>query len=130
MVVRLEGPGWRIADGLFLLLFAFSVVVQVNDPDPFRWIAIYSAAALACLLGNQLHWTVPVAIGLVALGWAATLAPNVLGRVPFLSMFEEFEMKSLAVEESREMYGLLIVAFWMVVLAIANRRSAGRLTAK
>jgi hypothetical protein len=116
MVVRLEGPGWRIADGLFLLLFAFSVVVQVNDPDPFRWIAIYSAAALACLLGDQLHWTVPVAIGLVALGWAATIAPNVLGRVPFLSMFEEFEMKSLAVEESREMYGLFLVAFWMAVL--------------
>jgi hypothetical protein len=116
MVVRLEGPGWRIADGLFLLLFAFSVVVQVNDPDPFRWIAIYSVAALACLLGNQLHWTVPVAIGLVALGWAATLAPNVLGRVPFLSMFEEFEMKSVAVEESREMYGLVLVAFWMAVL--------------
>ena len=116
MVVRLEGPGWRIADGLFLLLFAFSVVVQVNDPDPFRWIAIYSAAALACLLGDQLHWTVPVAIGMVALGWAATIAPNVLGRVPFLSMFEEFEMKSLAVEESREMYGLFLVAFWMAVL--------------
>jgi hypothetical protein len=63
-----------------------------------------------------LHWTVPVAIGLVALGWAATLAPNVLGRVPFLEMFEQFEMKDRGVEESREMYGLLLVTFWMAVL--------------
>ena len=117
MAVRLEGPGWRIADGVFLLLFAFSVVVQVNDPDPFRWIAIYSAAALACLLSNQLHWAVPAGIGIIALMWAVTLAPNVLGRVPFLDMFEEFEMKSVAVEESREMYGLLLVAFWMAILA-------------
>src|SRR5574339_99254 len=100
MAVRLEGPGWRILDGVFLLLFAFSVVVKVNDPDPFGWIAIYSAAALACLLGNQLHWTIPVAIGLVALAWAATLAPNVIGRVPFLEMFQEFEMKDPGVEES------------------------------
>ena len=117
MPVRLEGPLWRVADAVFLLLFAFSVVVQVNDPDPLRWIAIYGAAAIACLVGKQFHWTVPVAIGLVALAWAVTIAPNVLGRVPFGAMFEEFEVKNQGVEESREMYGLLLVAFWMAVLA-------------
>jgi hypothetical protein len=117
MVVRLDGPLWRLADGLFLLLFAFSVVMQVNDPDPLRWIAIYSAAALACLVSSQLHWFFPAAVGLVALAWAVTLAPAVIGNVPFLSMFEEFEMKNIAIEESREMYGLLLVAFWMAVLA-------------
>jgi len=117
MVVRLDGPLWRLADGLFLLLFAFSVVLQVNDPDPLRWIAIYSAAALACLVSSQLHWFFPAAVGLVALAWATTLAPAVIGNVPFLSMFEEFEMKNIAIEESREMYGLLLVAFWMAVLA-------------
>jgi hypothetical protein len=117
MVVRLDGPLWRLADGLFLLLFAFSVVMQVNDPDPLRWIAIYSAAALACLVSSQLHWFFPAAVGLVALAWATTLAPAVIGNVPFLSMFEEFEMKNIAIEESREMYGLLLVAFWMAVLA-------------
>jgi hypothetical protein len=117
MAVRFEGPLWRVADAVFLLLFAFSVVVQVNDPDPLRWIAIYGAAAIACLVGKQFHWTVPVAIGLVALAWAITIAPNVLGRVPFREMFREFEMKSAGVEESREMYGLLLVAGWMAVLA-------------
>jgi hypothetical protein len=38
-------------------------------------------------------------------------------------MFGAWEMKDTGVEESREMYGLLIVAGWMVVLTIANRRS-------
>ena len=117
MVVRLDGPIWRIADGVFLLLFAFSVVVQVNDPDPLRWIAIYGAAAVACLVSGQLHWFFPAGVGLIALAWAATLAPGLIGKVPFLSMFEEFEMKNIGVEESREMYGLFLVAGWMAVLA-------------
>ena len=117
MAVRLEGgPLWRILDGVFLLLFAFSVVVQVNDPDPLRWIAIYGAAAVACLVAGQLNWTVPVAIGLVALAWAITIAPNVLGIVPVREMFREFEMKDRGVEEAREMYGLLLIAVWMAVL--------------
>lgn len=117
MVARLDGPIWRIADGVFLLLFAFSVVVQVNDPDPLPWIAIYSAAALACMVSGQLHWSFPAGVGIVALAWAVTIAPRVIGNVPFLSMFEEFEMKNIGIEESREMYGLLLVAGWMAVLA-------------
>lgn len=129
MAVRQFGPAWRIADGIFLLLFAFSVVVQVNDPDPFRWIAIYSVAALACMMAEHLHWTVFALIGIVALAWAATFAPDIIGRVPFLSMFEEFEMKSKDVEESREMYGLLLVAFWMSMLSyrafVRSQRSRG-----
>jgi hypothetical protein len=34
----------------------------------------------------------------------------------FLDMFAEFEMKDIGVEESREMYGLLLVGGWMAVL--------------
>lgn len=113
---------WRVADALFLLMFVFSVVVQVNDPDPLAWMAMYGAAAIACLLSllGRVPWWFAVLVGLVALGWAATLAPRVLGNVPFLSMFAEFEMKDIGVEESREMYGLLIIAGWMAV--IGHRR--------
>ncbi len=113
---------WKVADALFLLMFVFSVVVQVNDPDPLAWMAMYGAAAIACLLSllGRVPWWFAVLVGLVALGWAATLAPRVLGNVPFLSMFAEFEMKDIGVEESREMYGLLIIAGWMAV--IGHRR--------
>ena len=109
---------WRIADALFLLMFVFSVIVQVNDPDPIAWMAIYGAAALACLLSlmGKLPWWFAVVTGIVALAWAATIAPRVIGQVPFLDMFAEFEMKDIGVEESREMYGLLLIGGWMAVL--------------
>lgn len=113
-----ESVVWRIADALFFLMFAFSVVVQGNDPDPLAWMAIYGAAAVACLLSlaGRLPWWFAVITGIVALAWAATIAPRVIGQVPFLDMFAEFEMKDIGVEESREMYGLLLIGGWMSVL--------------
>ena len=109
---------WKVADAIFLLMFVFSVFVQVNDPDPLTWMAIYGAAAIACLLSlmGRLPWWFAVITGLVALAWAATIAPRVIGQVPFLDMFAEFEMHDIGVEESREMYGLLIIGAWMAVL--------------
>jgi hypothetical protein len=107
-----------------LLLFTFGAAVQFNDPDPARWIAIYALAAVACLFSllRRLHWTLPTLICIVALVWAATLARHVIGRVPFGDMFGAFEMKNVGIEESREMYGLLIIAAWMAVLALRARR--------
>jgi hypothetical protein len=109
---------WKGADALFLLMFTFSTVVQINDPDPWAWILMYGAAAVACLLSltGRLPWWFAVLVGLVAVAWALTLAPRVIGQVPFLAMFEEFEMKDAGVEESREMYGLAMIAAWMAVL--------------
>lgn len=109
---------WKVADALFLLMFVFSVVMQLNDPDPVRWMAIYGAAAFACLLSlaGRLRWWFAVVTGIVALVWAATIMPRVIGQVPFLDMFAEFEMKDIGVEESREMYGLLLIGGWMAVL--------------
>ena len=106
-----------------LLLFTFGAVVQVNDPDPARWIAVYALAAAACLLSllRRMHWTLPALLCAVSLVWAATLAPRVVGRVPFREMFGAFEMRTIGIEESREMYGLLIIAAWMAVLALRSR---------
>jgi hypothetical protein len=111
-----------------LLVFAFSTAVQVNDPDPLRWVAVYGLAAVVCLLSlaGRVPWWPPALLCLVALALAATLAPRVLGRVPLRDMFGAFEMRDTGVEESREMYGLLIVAAWMAVVAARARpRTAG-----
>ena len=118
MAAERARAAWKVADALFLLMFVFSVVVQANDPDPTRWMAIYGAAAVACLLSllGRLPWWFAVLTGVVALVWAATIAPRVIGQVPFLDMFAEFEMKDIGVEESREMYGLLLVGGWMAIL--------------
>ena len=58
----------------------------------------------------------------MTVAWAATLAPRVVGRVPFSDMFGAFEMKDVGIEESREMYGLLIIAAWMALIALRARR--------
>jgi hypothetical protein len=117
-----------IANGVMSLLFAFAVVVQINDPDPFAWMAIYGLACIACVLAllRRGHWLVPASVGAVAIIWAVTIAPRVLGRVPFLDMFNEFEMRDVGIEESREMYGLVMIAAWMTVLALNARPRAGR----
>ena len=115
---RLTSIAWKVADVLFLLMFAFSVVVQVNDPDPLPWMLMYGAAAMACLLSltGKLKWQFAVITGIIALAWAASIAPRVIGQVPFMDMFAEFEMKDIGVEESREMYGLILIGGWMALL--------------
>jgi Transmembrane family 220, helix len=111
-----------------LLLFTFAALLQLNDPDPVRWFAVYALAAAACLLSllGRSRWALPALLWAAALAWAATIAPRVVGRVPFGDMFSAWEMHNAGIEESREMYGLLIVAAWMAVLALRARRGSVR----
>jgi len=114
----------KLLNYLMTVCFLFSVVVQYNDPDPVRWMLIYGLACAACVLAilNRLNWIFPAAIGLVALAWAMTLAPNVIGKVAFRELFEAFEMKDERVEVAREFGGLLIVTFWMAALVLQSLR--------
>jgi hypothetical protein len=113
-----------------LLAFVFSVIVQFNDPDPLLWAAIYAAATIVCLveLRRRTRPVIPATLAGVTLAWAATIAPRVVGKVRFTEMFAEFEMANTGIEESREMYGLVFIALWMIAVAIAawRRRSIVR----
>ena len=119
---------WTVANAVMLLAFVFSVIVQFNDPDPLLWAAIYAVAALVCWLEirRRTNPWFPAIIAAAALTWAATIAPRVIGKVPFGAMFAEFEMADIGVEESREMYGLALIALWMIAVASAawRRRSS------
>jgi transmembrane protein TMEM220 len=121
---RRPSLGWTVANVVAALLFAASVAVQVNDPDPLPWMAIYGGAAIIALLEctRRVRPVFPALLSVTALGWAATVAPRVIGKVPFTEMFGAFEMKNVGVEESREMYGLLLVALWMAAVALAGWR--------
>lgn len=100
-------------------LFIFAAGLQYNDPDPLRWMAVYLAAAAACIAAFfGPRRVLPAAVGLAALAWAVTLAPE----VAFFRLFDRWEMKDAAVEETREFWGLVIVAGWMAALA-ARRKS-------
>ena len=110
---------------VFGLLFLLGAVVQYNDPDPLGWMLIYLAAALASLARamGRLPRAVPAVVGLMALGWAAPLAPQVLGRGEFTSMFGAWEMADSGIEMSREFWGLMMIAAWMAVLTVFHRAS-------
>jgi len=116
---------WTLANGVMLVMFLFSAAVQFNDPDPAVWIGIYGVAAVVCVLEIRRRtpvWT-PVVIALIALLWAGTLYYGARD-VPISSLFAEWDMRDVRVEEAREMYGLAIVAAWMIVIATAVRARA------
>jgi len=118
----------RLAHAVMALLFFFGAAVQWNDPDPARWMAIYLGAAIACLLTalGRGHWALAALVGAVALAWAATLAPAVLGKVEPTELVDAWEMKDARVEVGREMYGLLIIAAWMGLTVVTERRRRAR----
>ncbi len=116
--------GWRALNMLMTAAFVLSVLVQFNDPDPFLWTGIWSAAATACVLELRGRGGVgfPSAVALITLGYAVHLAPGVVGQVPFVAMFGAWEMADVGIEESREFYGLLWITAWMLTLAVTAWR--------
>lgn len=118
---------WTAANAIMLAMFALSVVVQYNDPDPIAWMAVYGAAAVLC--GLELRRSTPpwavLALGLGALAWAGYIAFRVHD-VPLGALVAAWEMKDVQIEEAREMYGLAIVGIWMLTIAAAVRTRSKR----
>ena len=119
---------WTAANAVMTVMFAASVVVQYNDPDPLPWMLVYGSGAVVAGLEvvRRARVLLAAVVGLVALGWAGSIAPRVLGKVPFGDMFGAFEMKHTGIEESREMYGLLLIAVWMAAVTVAAWRRRDR----
>ncbi len=117
-------PVLQFVNLVMLIAFVFGVIVQYNDPDPARWMAMYGAAALACgwYAAGRRQWVVPAIVLVIALIWASTLAPNAIGKVRFGELFEAFEMKDERIEIGREFGGLVIIAAWMLVLTLVSWR--------
>src|SRR5688572_1874241 len=77
-LARATSRGWRAASGLFCLLALWAAYLQLNDPDPERWAAMYLAcagAAFMCALGRGSAWLCAAVAG-VALLWATAIAPE------------------------------------------------------
>jgi hypothetical protein len=122
----MNARAWTVANGIMLLMFLFSAVVQLNDPDPLPWMAIYIAAAFVCGLETRRRtplWA-PVVVAVIALAWSGYIATRARD-VPITALFAEWEMRNIRVEEAREMYGLAIVGIWMLVI-IGARWARGK----
>jgi hypothetical protein len=113
---------FRTANAFMAMLFVLATVVQYNDPDPLRWMALYGAAAVlsawSAARPRAVSSWAPALLGLVALTWGALLGLGVAGQVRFADLFRSWHMEQERVEEAREAIGLFIVAAWMAVLAL------------
>jgi hypothetical protein len=119
---------FRALNAGMALLFLFAAVVQYNDPDPLRWVAIYGAACLASIMAaarRPLHPAVVAGIAAVALVWSLAIMFQGQGGAAYRHMFDAWEMTAADVEEARESVGLLIVAAWMTALAVRRPRRWG-----
>jgi GNAT superfamily N-acetyltransferase len=94
------------------LLFAYSALLQLNDPDPARWFVLYAAAS-ACFSAST-YASAPkilfAGLACAAGAWALTLVPGVWSERAFTGS-----------EEERELAGLLLVALASVVLLSGKR---------
>jgi hypothetical protein len=105
-------------------LFALAAAVQLNDPDPIRWIAVYGLAAI--ISGYAAVTRVPrraaIVLAAAALAWAAVIGLGGPSGEEYRQMFQAWEMRSPGIEEARETTGLVIVAAWMLALVMRDRR--------
>jgi hypothetical protein len=117
-----------VANLVMAALFLVSAALQYNDPDPLGWIAIYVAAAVACVqLGrHERSWVVPLLVLVAAVAWIGTLAPGVVREVAPDDLFKSMDDKGGSAELARECGGLAIVAAWMALIALTSRRAARR----
>ncbi|NND71883.1 MAG: hypothetical protein HKN43_09905 [Rhodothermales bacterium] len=116
----------KTGKAILAAVFAFGALVQINDPDPFLWIAIYLIAASTCIFSIYRPAMIlpALTIGIIALAWAAWLSPSVIGNTPFTDMFGAWEMKDNSIEKSREMYGLIFITVAMFALAYLGKRES------
>jgi hypothetical protein len=115
----------RAVAAFMLVLFLFAAAVQLNDPDPLRWIAAYGAAA-ALSAAECLRRTRAGLALLACLGFAVGALPG----LPELlrsraEAFTSFRMRSPVDEVARESLGLLLCALWSGVLALRARVRRG-----
>lgn len=114
----------RIANALAAAIFTLAALAQFNDPDPLVWASFYAVAATLCLSGwrgKPQRWLCALLLVIAGL-WAASLAPQVIGKVSFSALFQELAMNSQAVEAGREMGGLMLVALWMLANLIPTSK--------
>ena len=117
---------FKLVNAIMAGLFLISALVQLNDPDPLAWMAVYSLCAVTCLLTFTRYrsWMVPTAVGGLCLLWILSLIPGIYAESSTITWSEvvgSMEMKSMQSELVREAGGLLIAVVWMLVLVVQSR---------
>lgn len=108
---------------IFLIIYLLCATVQYNDPDALLWASMYLVAAGMCIAqirNKQQRWLPPLLL-VISLLWIGALLPSIIGQVSPKEVFASISMQTKAVEEAREIGGLLLVALWAGVLSFRRR---------
>ncbi len=100
--------------GGLMVLFA---LVQLNDPDPWRWVFAYGWTACGCFgLIKRSRWL----FGVLYIFWGIWLFPNQFEGVG--AMVDTVP----AIEQARESLGMIIAGgIWCMVDWLENKESQG-----
>ena len=114
---------FRAAAAGMAALFAVSVAVPYNDPDPLYWMGVYGIAfalATAAALGRIPLWTNATALALFTM-LAAIAFPDLLAARE--AAFTHWHMLAAQDEVAREAGGLLICAVWSAIQTFVAARA-------
>ena len=92
---------------LCTILFGYSAFIQLNDPDPIRWFALYATASVLSAI-SLLGTVRGSAFAVLACGsglWAISLMPSVVSDGIYTGT-----------EEERELGGLILVSLASYVM--------------
>lgn len=120
----------KMIHAVIAALFVVFAFVQLNDPDPERWVTVYLMVAGLSLLHG--FWKplpyVTFALMCLCLFWAVTLVPNML---EWFNSSDKSEMLGQMmdnkpyIEGTRELGGLLIASGALFYLWRSSRKAGG-----
>lgn len=97
----------------FALFFAAFAYLNLNDPDPFIWVAAYGITALLFVIAavGRLDRRIVWAVGALVFFWMLTMVPGMIDwfKAGMPSIVAEMQANEPHIEVVREFLGLLIV---------------------
>lgn len=108
------------------VLFVLFAVVQLNDPDPWAWVALYIFVAVLCGLSafnKNNTYALLAGLGVIAI-WMISLVPDFINWVNMgmPTITGSMKAESPHVELTREFLGLLIAGAAVAWLYISHRK--------
>ena len=120
----------KITNGVLAVLFIIFALLQLNDPDPWLWVAIYGAIGILCGATALGRYAPKIILGgilltIFGIGWY----------IPHLMDWLENGMNSITtsmkadtpyVELVRESLGLVLVLVTLIWLYWSGKRSSNK----
>jgi hypothetical protein len=104
----------KIVNIILAVMFLAFAFVQINDPDPLLWIAIYGSMAVICIMAAFRYlFRIVMLVLLAAFAvYAVILLPGMrewMAQPDRTVLFDDIaKMQHLYIEEAREFLGLMI----------------------